>query len=96
MSSRPAVDPRAEAANTSRATRSFRLRALLILWPAFMMAGVLEALVFVVVDPTQLHWFDAEAIGWSRMTVYSVTFFIIWGAIATSGAITQLLEPPGR
>ena len=31
-------------------------RALNILWPAFVMAGVLETLVFVVVDPLELHW----------------------------------------
>lgn len=75
--------------------RPFRERVLLILWPAFLMAGVLEMLVFVVVDPTQLHWFGAEAIEWSRSAVYSVTFFIFWGAIATSGAITALLEAEG-
>ena len=70
-------------------------RVLLILWPAFLMAGVLEALVFVVVDPGQLHWFGGEALEWSRASIYSVTFFIIWGAIATSGALTALLESPG-
>lgn len=68
--------------------------ALLILWPSFLMAGVLEMLVFAVVDPSSLHWFGAEAIDWSRSAVYSVTFFIFWGVIATSGAITRLLEMP--
>jgi hypothetical protein len=67
-------------------------RALLILWPAFVMAGVLEALVFVVVDPLGLHWFGAGALGWSASAVYSVTFLIFWIVIATSGAITHLLE----
>ncbi|HJV60741.1 MAG TPA: hypothetical protein VJ743_07325 [Albitalea sp.] len=68
---------------------------MLILWPAFVMAGVLEMLVFVVVDPTSLHWFGGEPLQWSRSAVYSVTFFIFWIVIATSGAITQLLEAPG-
>ena len=72
----------------------FRERALLILWPAFLMAGVLEALVFVVVDPSALQWFGVEPLRWSVSAVYSVTFLIFWGAIATSGAITQLLEAP--
>ena len=72
--------------------RPFAERALLILWPAFVMAGVLEALVFVVVDPLSLHWFGADALGWSASAVYSVTFLIFWGVIATSGAITQLLD----
>lgn len=67
-------------------------RALLILWPAFLMAGVLEMLTFAVVDPDGLHWFGGEAIGWGRSAVYSVTFLIYWAVISTSAAITALLE----
>ncbi|HEX6704829.1 MAG TPA: hypothetical protein VF169_08735 [Albitalea sp.] len=78
------------------AARPFRERALLILWPAFVMAAVLEALVFAVVDPNGMQWFGAEPIEWSRSAIYSVTFFIFWGVIATSGAITALLEAPGH
>ncbi|WP_280156019.1 hypothetical protein [Piscinibacter sp. XHJ-5] len=74
--------------------RPFRERALLILWPSFLMAGVLEMLVFAVVDPGTMHWFGADPIDWSPSAVYSVTFFIFWGAVATSGAITALLEAP--
>ena len=82
------------AKQATDAPRPFRERALLILWPAFLMAGVLEALVFVVVDPSALQWFGVEPLRWSVIAVYSVTFLIFWGAIATSGAITQLLEAP--
>ena len=64
---------------------------LTILWPAFLMAGVLEMLVFVVVDPGDLHWFGGEALNWSAQAVYTVTFLIFWGVIATSGALTALL-----
>jgi len=74
--------------------RPLRQHALLILWPSFLMAGVLEMLVFAVVDPSSLHWFGAEPIDWSRSAVYSVTFFIFWAVIAISGAITRLLETP--
>jgi hypothetical protein len=66
-------------------------RALRILWPAFLMAGVLEMLVFAVVDPNDLHWFNGPAIGWSAQAIYTVTFLIFWGAVATAGAITVLL-----
>src|SRR5689334_8395907 len=62
-----------------------------ILWPAFLVAGVLEMLVFVVVDPSDLHWFDGRALEWSRQAVYTVTFLIFWGAISTAGALTVLL-----
>jgi len=67
-------------------------RALTILWPAFLMAGVLEMLVFVVVDPSDLRWFGGEALELSRQAVYTVTFLIFWGVIATAGALTALLS----
>jgi hypothetical protein len=69
-------------------------RALLVLWPAFLMAGVLEMLVFAVVDPSDLRWFGAEPIAWPLTAIYSVTFLIFWGGVATAGAITQLLQSP--
>lgn len=62
-----------------------------ILWPAFLMAGVLEALVFVVVDPTDLRWFGGSAVGLSVEAVYTVTFLVIWLAMVGSGALTALL-----
>jgi hypothetical protein len=67
-------------------------RALTILWPAFLMAGVLEMLVFVVVDPGDLHWFGGEALNWSTQAVYTVTFLIFWGVISIAGALTALLD----
>lgn len=73
---------------------SIALRAVLIGWPAFVMAGVLEMLVFAVVDPASLTWFGHEPIGWSNSAVYTVTFLIFWAVIATAGAITQLLGEP--
>lgn len=66
-------------------------RALRILWPAFLVAGVLEMMVFAVVDPSDLHWFGGPAIGWSSQAIYTVTFLIFWVAVATAGAITALL-----
>ena len=66
--------------------------AMTILWPAFLMAGVLEMLVFAAVDPHDLHWFGGPAIEWSPDAVYTFTFFVFWGAIATAGALTALLS----
>ncbi len=65
--------------------------AMSALWPAFLMAGVLEGLVFVVVDPADLRWFGSEPLGWSPQAVYTVTFFIFWAVISTATAITALL-----
>ena len=65
--------------------------AMTILWPAFLVAGVLEMLVFAVVDPGELRWFGGPAIGWSAQAIYTVTFLIFWSAIATAGAMSALL-----
>ena len=92
MPSHHAADPAAQA---SGCARPFRERALLILWPAFLMAGVLDALVFVIVDPSTLHWFGAEPFGGSASAAYSIAFLVFWSVIATAGAITHLLEGPG-
>ncbi len=69
-------------------------RTLLVLWPAFVMAGVLEMLVFVVVDPEQFKWFGTVPLGWSSEAIYSITFVIFWVVIAISAAITQWLARP--
>jgi hypothetical protein len=75
-------------------------RVLAVLWPAFVMAGVLEALVFSVVDPATLTWFGGSPIEWSRQAIYTVSFFCFWGAIAVAAALTATLvragAPPAR
>jgi len=76
---------------------TFRQRVMAILWPAFLMAGVLEMLVFAMVDPTQLHWFGSAPVELPPAGVYTMAFFVFWAAISTSGALTQLLElSPGE
>jgi hypothetical protein len=67
-------------------------RVLAVLWPAFVMAGLLEALVFAVVDPESLTWFGGAPLGLSRQAVYTVTFFIFWGVIASASALTTLMS----
>ncbi len=65
-------------------------RSMTILWPSFMMAGVLEGLVFSVVDPTELR-FGPYPIDASPQAVYSVAFLAFWALLSTSGALTALL-----
>jgi len=40
-------------------------RLMWIAWPAFLVAGVLEVLVFAMVDPQDIHWFG-QPIEFSR------------------------------
>lgn len=70
---------------------AFRQQALQVLWPSFLMAGVLEMLLFAVVDPGDLQWFGGTPIDWPRQAVYTATFFICWGVMAVSGGLTVLL-----
>jgi hypothetical protein len=67
-------------------------RVLSVLWPAFVMAGALETLVFAMVDPQTLIWFGGEPVGWSRQAVYTVSFFVFWGVIAAASALTAALS----
>ncbi len=88
------VDSAGMAVRIEPSMAPFATRALMILWPAFVMAGVLEMLVFAVVDPDSMQWFGVEPLNWTRTGVYSVTFFIFWMVISTSAAITHLLDAP--
>ena len=65
------------------------LRAAQVLWPSFMMAGVLEMLVFSVLDPSALSFGDWYP---GATTVYSLAFFVFWGITMASSALTTLLS----
>jgi hypothetical protein len=69
-------------------------RWMCILWPAFLMAGVLEALVFTLVDPAELQWFGSTPVAWDATTLYSAAFFVFWMVIALASSMTQLLVHP--
>jgi hypothetical protein len=66
-----------------------------VLWPSFLMAGVLEALVFSLVDPGELHWLGGAAVEANHRAVYTVAFFVFWVVIALASGLTQwvLVEP---
>jgi hypothetical protein len=93
MQPHPAAEANRSGGEPAAVPRSRASRALGILWPAFVMAGVLEMLVFAVVDPAVLQ--DVPALGLSRNAVYSMSFFVFWAAISLSAAVTQWLEQAG-
>lgn len=63
-----------------------------ILWPAFLMAGVLEMLVFALVDPGTLRWFGGAPVSLSPSALYTLAFFVFWIVIALAAGLTQFLE----
>lgn len=66
-------------------------RIMWIAWPAFLMAGVIEMLIFAVVDPDSLHWFG-QPLQLSREGMYTIAFFVFWGIIMISSALTTVLS----
>lgn len=65
-------------------------QVMAIVWPAFLAACALQAVVFAVVDPAELLWFG-HPLAWSRQGVYTAAFFIFWGCSATASGLTALL-----
>lgn len=65
-------------------------RAIWILWPSFVVAGVADVLFFSFVDPLDFRLLGA--VGLSRLGAYSVTFFVFWIFAAASSAFTCFLQ----
>ena len=71
----------------------WRKRLMVIAWPAFLVAAVLEMVVFALVDPSNLHWFGSP-LALTREAVYTLAFFVFWGLTMASSALTTLLSLP--
>jgi hypothetical protein len=65
------------------------LHAAQILWPAFLVAGLIEMVVFAWVDPSAL-----QMSGWepSPMATYTMAFMVFWGMVAAASAISLWLS----
>jgi hypothetical protein len=63
---------------------------MFIVWPSFLMAGVMEMVVFAMVDPQDLHFFN-QAIDVSRQGIYTLSFFIFWIICAASSSLSVFL-----
>lgn len=89
--------PRAvDAASASRASRV----AMAVLWPSFLMAGVLSGLVFALVDPGDLSWFGGAPLELPRQAVYTLGFLLFWLIISLAASLSVLMallpEPPAN
>ena len=68
----------------------FAQRWMGVAWPAFLVAGLLEVLVFALVDPQDLRWFGQD-LDLSRQAIYTLAFFAFWALAMLSSALTTLL-----
>jgi hypothetical protein len=67
-----------------------RLSLMWVLWPSFLGACVLEALIFVFVNPADLSITHVPH-HWSATSVYSISFFVLWVVTVTCCATTAWL-----
>lgn len=70
-----------------------RSRLIMVaLWPSFLMAGLLEVLVFSLLDPAAL----VEASALSSTSIYTLGFLGFWVVTALSSALSLWLAglPP--
>ena len=70
-------------------------QCVLILWPAFLAACLIEALVFSLIDPGEIHW-PGQMPQPSRQSVYSVAFFLFWVITAACNAMVLWLSKSER
>jgi len=65
-------------------------RAIWILWPSFVVAGVMDGIFFTLFDPSEIladRWS-----GVSRIAAYSVGFFAFWAFAAGSSTLTCFFQ----
>ena len=62
---------------------------LCVLWPGFLIGGVLEMLVFSMVDPTDLQLPTSWEL--PRIAIYTLGFFCFWALASASSYLTARL-----
>jgi len=70
-------------------------RWIAILWPAFILASLLEVAVFAFIDPFDLQW-GREGLGYSREAIYTASFFGFWAMAAAACALSVALTVSPR
>lgn len=68
-------------------------RLIGVMWPAFLVAAIAEAVFFTIFDPFDLHFFGAP-LELSRGAIYTLGFFGFWGMGIASSALTLFFAPP--
>ena len=64
-----------------------------VFWPSFLVAGVVELLFFLIVNPRELYMFG-EPTQFSPIASYSIGFFFFWAICASSSMATCFFQRP--
>jgi len=67
-----------------------------ILWPSFFVAGVVTMVFFAYIDPMALRDITFPSLRLSRELGYTLGFFLIWLATASSSLFTWILLRQAR
>lgn len=59
-----------------------------VMWPAFLVAGILEMVVFSWVDPSMFHFGDWHP---DATSAYSLMFFVFWAAVSSGAFLSHWL-----
>lgn len=62
-----------------------------IIWPSFLVAGVVEILFFAIIQPQDLYFFG-KAVDLSPLATYSIGFFAFWLICAASSLTTVFFQ----
>ncbi len=65
-------------------------RIMAVAWPAFLVAGLLEMLVFGLVVSQDPQW-SGEVLAISRLGIYTLSFFAFWLLAMLSSALSLFL-----
>jgi hypothetical protein len=69
-------------------------RLLAVLWPSFLVAILMEGLVFTLFDPASLRWTDSMGEPLSPLAVYSVGFLAIWALMSLAVTLGRAFPLP--
>lgn len=69
-------------------------RAVAVLWPSFLMAGVATVVFFTAFDPQDLALSMGAAGPVSRLGAYTIGFFLFWLLTLSSSLLTCYFQRP--
>jgi len=71
-----------------------RRHLLLVAWPSFVIAGVLEMLVFSAARPEDMKGLGGVLADMTPTGVYTVVFLCFWAICAAGTLLTLILAAP--
>ena len=66
-------------------------RLMWVLWPSFLVAIAMDGFVFSTFDPLQVLY-NGDPLFKSRLSAYTIGFFVFWGFATGSSALTCYLQ----